>query len=147
VLRPRTPRATEPARALGLAFQLTNFLRDVGEDLDRGRVYLPQEDLARHGADPHLRTVTPAWRAMMAEQIARNRELYRQAAPGVGMLPGPAARCVATALRMYALILRRIEAADYDVFPVRHRVPRRTKVAIVADVLARGPSHRLTPPR
>ncbi|MEZ5088687.1 MAG: squalene/phytoene synthase family protein [Micropruina sp.] len=51
VLEPRSPRAVAPARALGLAFQLTNFLRDVGEDLDRGRVYLPQADLRRFGAD------------------------------------------------------------------------------------------------
>ena len=58
VLRPGTD-AVAPARSLGLAFQLTNFLRDVGEDLDRGRVYVPQEDLRRFGADPHARVVTP----------------------------------------------------------------------------------------
>lgn len=71
VLEPYSAAAKEPARALGNAFQLTSFLRDVAEDLDRGRVYLPQADLRRHGADPWLRTVTPAWRAMMAEQVAR----------------------------------------------------------------------------
>ncbi|QFG67377.1 phytoene/squalene synthase family protein [Ornithinimicrobium pratense] len=143
VLEPHTPLAQGPARSLGLAFQLTNFLRDVGEDLDRGRVYLPQEDLDRHGTDPWERTVTPQWRAMMAEQIERNRALYRDAARGVGMLPKPSARCVATALRMYSLILRRIEEADYDVFSERRRVPRRTKVAILSDVLLRGPSRNL----
>lgn len=146
VLEPVNPAAKGPARSLGLAFQLTNFLRDVGEDLDRGRVYLPQADLARHGADPHTRTVTPAWRAVMAEQIERNRELYRDASRGVAMLPPRSARCVATALRMYALILDRIEAADYDVFSERRRVPRRVKVAIVSDVLARGPLRRLPGP-
>ena len=52
ILEPHAPEALAPARDLGLAFQLTNFLRDVGEDLDRGRVYLPQEDLDRFGADP-----------------------------------------------------------------------------------------------
>ena len=57
VLNPTTD-AVVPARALGLAFQLTNFLRDVGEDLDRGRVYIPQEDLRRFGADPHARALT-----------------------------------------------------------------------------------------
>lgn len=143
VLEPHTPLAKAPARSLGLAFQLTNFLRDVGEDLERGRVYLPQDDLARHGADPWARTVTPQWRAMLAEQIERNRALYRDAARGVGMLPTPSARCVATALRMYSLILRRIEEADYDVFSERLRVPRRTKVAILSDVLVRGPSRNL----
>ncbi|ANS79192.1 Phytoene synthase [Serinicoccus hydrothermalis] len=146
VLEPSTPAAKDPARSLGLAFQLTNFLRDVGEDLDRGRVYLPQEDLDRHGADPHERRVTPQWRAMMAEQVARNRALYADASRGVAMLPPPGARCVATALRMYSLILNRIEAADYDVFTARRRVRRHTKVAIVADVLARGPLRRLPGP-
>lgn len=145
VLEPHTPLATAPARSLGLAFQLTNFLRDVGEDLERGRVYLPQDDLERHGADPWERRVTPQWRSMMAEQLVRNRALYRDAARGVGMLPRPSARCVATALRMYSLILRRIEDADYDVFSERLRVPRRTKVAILSDVLVRGPSRNLVP--
>ena len=87
VLRPRSPEAFEPARALGFAFQLTNFLRDVGEDLDRGRVYVPQEDLRRFGADPWAREVTPAWRELMRFEIARNRELYAQADTGIPMLP------------------------------------------------------------
>ncbi|KUG52766.1 phytoene synthase [Serinicoccus chungangensis] len=146
VLEPHDPAAKGPARSLGLAFQLTNFLRDVGEDLDRGRVYLPQDDLARHGADPHERRVTPQWRTMMAEQIERNRGLYAHASQGVAMLPPRSARCVATALRMYALILDRIEAADYDVFTERRRVPRPVKVALLADVLARGPLRRLPGP-
>ena len=60
VLEPRRPEAFEPARALGLAFQLTNFLRDVGEDLDRGRVYLPQEDLRRFGVDLRRRATVDA---------------------------------------------------------------------------------------
>ena len=145
VLEPLTPLAKAPARSLGLAFQLTNFLRDVGEDLDRGRVYLPQEDLTRYAVDPHHRRVTPAWRALMAAQIERNRALYRDAARGVAMLPRPSARCVATALRMYSHILDLIEEADYDVFSRRLRVPRRTKAAILADVLVRGPGWRLLP--
>ena len=115
VLRPGTD-AVAPARALGLAFQLTNFLRDVGEDLDRGRVYIPQEDLRRFGADPHARVVTPEWRALMAFEIERNRRLYREADDGIPALPGASRRCVATARVLYARILERIEAADYDVF-------------------------------
>ena len=144
VLEPRSPAALGPARAMGLAFQLTNFLRDVGEDLDRGRVYLPQDDLAELGADPRERRVTPAWRAVMRRQIGRNRALYREAAGGLWLLPPASARCVATALRMYSLILDRIEAADYDVFTTRRRVPRATKAAVLGDVLARGP-YRVVP--
>ena len=68
VLQPRSAEAFGPARSLGLAFKLTNFLRDVGEDLDRGRVYLPADELAAHGADPWLRRVTPAWRSFLASQ-------------------------------------------------------------------------------
>ncbi|WP_157087446.1 phytoene/squalene synthase family protein, partial [Piscicoccus intestinalis] len=149
VLRPRTPRAKEPARALGLAFQLTNFIRDVGEDLDRGRVYLPADELARFGADPWARTVTPAWRDFLAAQIARNRALYREAEPGVAMLPPAAARCVGSALSMYSGILSRIEAADYDVFTGRRRVDPLAKTAVAARVVVTGRSRiapRVTPP-
>ncbi|GMA42080.1 phytoene/squalene synthase family protein [Mobilicoccus caccae] len=139
ILDPLTPEATEPARALGLAFQLTNFIRDVGEDLERGRIYLPADEMAAHGADARTRVVTPQWRAFLAAQIARNRELYARARPGVTMLPRESALCVALALRMYAEILERIEAADYDVFTARRRVPRRRKVVLLLDTVARGP--------
>ena len=131
VLRPGTD-AVAPARSLGLAFQLTNFLRDVGEDLDRGRVYLPQEDLRRFGADPHARVVTPEWRALMAFEIERNRRLYREADDGIPTLPGASRRCVATARVLYARILERIEGADYDVFTDRVRVPTPVKAALAA---------------
>lgn len=139
VLHPTTD-AVAPARALGLAFQLTNFLRDVGEDLDRGRVYLPQEDLVRFGADPHARVVTPQWRALMAFEVARNRRLYREADAGLAQLPPASRRCVATARVLYARILDRIEAADYDVFSARARVPTPAKAALAARmVLSRDP--------
>lgn len=136
VLQPASPAAREPARALGLAFQLTNFLRDVGEDLDRGRVYLPQQDLARFGADPWQRTVTPAWRALMRFEIERNESLYAQADRGIDLLTGASARCVATARVLYARILRHIEANDYDVFTRRARVPTARKLAVAAGALA-----------
>lgn len=131
--------ARGPARALGLAFQLTNFLRDVGEDLDRGRVYLPREDLRRFGADPWSRRVTPAWRALMRFEIERNRALYAEADSGIRLLPAASARCVATARILYARILDRIEANDYDVFRVRARVPTWRKAALSTRVLALGP--------
>jgi 15-cis-phytoene synthase len=144
VLEPLTDEATAPARSLGLAFQLTNFLRDVGEDLDRGRVYLPADDLARHGADVWSRQVTPAWRSFLAEQIARNRELYRLAAPGIAMLPPASARCVATAHTLYARILDRIEAADYDVFSGRVRVPTWRKALTAGGIVVADGARRRT---
>lgn len=142
VLQPRSASAHDPARALGLAFQLTNFLRDVGEDLDRGRVYLPQEDLRRFGADPYRRTVDEAWRRLMRFEIARNQELYREADAGIALLSGASARCVSTARVLYADILTRIEAADYDVFSARQRVPTRTKAWTAARGLIVSPRPR-----
>lgn len=121
--------ALEPARSLGLAFQVTNFLRDVGEDLDRGRVYLPAEDLARFGADPHLRRVTPEWVALMRFEIERARSLYRAADVGIGLLPGRSGACVRTARVLYSRILDQIEVAGYDVFSARVRVPSYRKVS------------------
>jgi phytoene synthase len=155
VLEPTSPMATEPARALGLAFQLTNFLRDVDEDLDRGRVYVPQEDLRRFGVDlgpvraggpgvvvapaREARRVTPEWRACLAFEIARNRELYALADTGIALLPGRSARCVGAARVLYAQILTRIEAADYDVFSTRVRVPTWRKAGTAARIMVSGP--------
>lgn len=137
VLHPTDRAAREPARQLGIAFQLTNFLRDVGEDLERGRVYLPQEDIARFGADPGARRVTPEWRALMKFEIQRNRRLYAAADAGIAMLPPRSARCVLAARVLYARILDRIEAADYDVFTCRAAVPGAEKAATVAQILVR----------
>ena len=146
VLGPSDAAAFGPARDLGVAFQLTNFLRDVGEDLDRGRVYLPQEDLARFGADPHARAVDDAWRALMRFEIARTRTIYASADRGIPLLPARSARCVHTARVLYARILDRIEAADYDVFRARARVPGPEKLAVaVRSMLGRSPAARAAP--
>ncbi len=138
ILEPRDPAAAvEPARALGNAFQLTNFLRDVAEDLDRGRVYVPQDDLARFGADPAARVVDDAWRHLMTFEIDRCRALYRDAGAGVDLLPPASARCITAARALYSQILDRIETAGYDVFSQRARVPTWRKAATVARVAAR----------
>jgi phytoene synthase len=138
ILEPADPDAARPhARDLGNAFQLTNFLRDVGEDLDRGRVYLPQEDLRRFGADPWLRRVTPQWEALMRFEIERVRRLYVSADLGIGMLPARSARCITAARILYSRILEVIEANGYDVFSQRARVPGWQKAALVARSMAR----------
>jgi len=136
VLRPTSPAALGPARDLGLAFQLTNFLRDVDEDLARGRIYLPRADLEHFGAAPQARTVDTAWRALMRFEIDRARQLYRSADTGISMLPGASGRCVRAARILYSEILDRIEGADYDVFAGRVRVPTVRKLAIAARQLA-----------
>lgn len=137
ILAPSDPGAKEPARELGIAFQLTNFCRDVNEDLDRGRVYLPQEDLDRFGARAAIdeRRVTPGWVAMMRFEIDRIRDFYRRADLGVAMLPPVSARCIAGARQLYSGILDQIEAADYDVFAARVRVPNWRKLAVAARIV------------
>jgi phytoene synthase len=136
ILDPSTTRAVAPARDLGLAFQLTNFLRDVAEDLERGRIYLPREDLDRFDADPRRGRVDDSWRALMRFEIERNRRLYESADAGIPMLSGRSASCVRTARRLYSQILDRIEDADYDVFSGRVRVPTWRKIAMAASSLA-----------
>jgi phytoene synthase len=129
------------ARDLGNAFQLTNFLRDVDEDLDLGRVYLPQEDVRKFGAGPALaeRRVTPELVDLLRFEIARGRALYESADLGLAMLPPASARCIAGARRLYSEILERIEAADYDVFSTRASVPTWRKLAVAArSVKVRG---------
>ncbi len=123
---------------LGLAFQLTNFLRDVGEDLDRGRVYLPEDSLAAFGVDRQQllrararRRSDPAIRRLVAAEVDRTRQLYRAAAPGIELVHPSSRDCLRTAYLLYGEILDRIQAAGFEVLAGRHRVglPRRLRVA------------------
>ncbi len=104
---------------LGVALQLTNILRDVAEDWQLGRLYLPIDDLAIFGlteADIAIGEVTTAWRAFMRQQIARNRLLYAEAMPGIHMLDRDGRFAIAAAAELYQGILTDIERHDYDVF-------------------------------
>jgi phytoene synthase len=154
VLGTTVPReeAEEPAAALGVAFQLTNFLRDVGEDLDRGRVYLPAEELAAFGVDRELlawcrrtRRPDPRVRRALAHHVAYTRAVYRRAAPGVGMLEPVSRACVACAFALYRGILDQIEAADYEILHRRVAVPRRTRAAVAVPGLVRALTARARP--
>jgi phytoene synthase len=129
------------AADLGIAFQLTNFLRDIGDDLRRGRVYLPKEDLATFGVtrdDLESGVVDARTRRLLAHQVARTREVYRSAEPGIRLLHPTSRDCVRTAFVLYAGILDRIEQADYRVLDRRVAVPphRRARVALPALVRA-----------
>jgi 15-cis-phytoene synthase len=139
VLGPISQAAKLPARSLGLAFQLTNLLRDIDKDLDRGRVYLPQDDLRLFDVDLARRTVTREWRAFLAYEIERNRALYSFADTGIAMLPPRSARCVGTARVLNAQILDQIERSGYDVFSHRARVPTWRKAATAARIMVTGP--------
>jgi 15-cis-phytoene synthase len=134
ILEPLDPAAYDHAARLGEAFQLTNFLRDVGEDYRRGRVYLPVEDLTAHGVsrtELGLGIITKRIRELMQFEIARTRRLYTEAEPGIALLHPTSRDCVRTAYDLYGGILDAIEAADYDVLTQRVsvRLPRRVRVA------------------
>lgn len=141
VLGTTGPRAAaEPAAAaLGNAFQLTNFLRDLAEDLDRDRIYLPADELAAFGVDEELlrycrrtRRTDRRVRRALAHLIAVNRDLYRRAYPGIELL-GPRVRPgIRTAAALYAAILDRIEESDYDVFTRRAVVPDHRRLWLAA---------------
>ncbi|MDX3771566.1 phytoene/squalene synthase family protein [Streptomyces sp. NBC_01707] len=118
--------AAPHAAALGVAFQLTNFLRDMGEDLDRGRVYLPADLLTAHGVDRTLlewsrRTGRrdPRIRAALIAAEAMTRRVYQAAEPGIAMLDPRARPCIRTAFTLYGGILDAIAHQDYAV--LHHR--------------------------
>jgi len=126
---------------LGTAFQYTNFLRDIGEDLRLGRIYLPQDSLRAFGVDrdrlrraAHRGDVDEPIRNLLATEIARARDLYRHAGPGIELVDPTSRDCLRTALVLYSRILDEIEAADYNVFGGRLSVP----VTQRAGVAARG---------
>ena len=126
--------AREPARQLGLAFQLTNFIRDVDEDLDRGRTYLPDEHLARFGVireELAERVATPKIKNLIRYEVSLAQQHYRQAAPGIPMLDPASQACMRTAFRLYGGILDEVVAADYDVFARRATVPNSRRAAVV----------------
>src|SRR5262249_40914610 len=136
------PDAEPAAQALGIAFQLTNFLRDVGEDLDRGRVYLPADELAAFDVDRQLlcwcrrtRGVDSRVRRALAHLVARTRALYRRAAPGIEQLAPVSRPCIRTAHTLYGAILDRIEAADYRVLHRRVSVPTRRRMLVALRAL------------
>jgi 15-cis-phytoene synthase len=147
ILGTTVPRAEAeaPAAALGVAFQITNFLRDVGEDLERGRLYLPADELAAFGVDRELllwsrrtRRPDPRIRRALAHLVAHTRAVYRRAAPGVDMLEPVSRACVACAFTLYQAILDQIEAADYHVLHRRVTVPRRARAAVAVPGLLRA---------
>jgi phytoene synthase len=142
VLEPLHPEATDRARRLGEAFQLSNFIRDIAEDLARGRVYLPQEDLDRFGVTrPDLAPgpTPPEVRELLAFEVSRARALYAAAEPGIDMLHPSSRDCIRTAFVLYRGILDAVERADYRVLDRRVAVPipRRLSVALPALVRAR----------
>ena len=137
-------RAVKYARTLGVAMQLTNSLRDVGEDAGRGRCYLPDADLETFGLnaervlhDPTLKD-DPRWRQLMRHEVARARALYRAASPGIALLAPDSQRCARACADGYAAILGAIERNGYDSFSVRARVGNLARAGLLWSVWRSG---------
>jgi phytoene synthase len=127
-------RAFESAQKLGIAFQLANFIRDVAEDLDRGRVYLPLQELAQFGVDRAMlerRKLTPEIIEALKFQIERVRQLQRESNAGIAFLDKESRPCIRAASELYCGIVDEVEAIGYDIFNKRAKTStfRRARVA------------------
>ena len=139
-------RDAEPyAEALGQAFQLTNFLRDINEDLERNRVYLPADELASFGVDRELltwcqrnRQTESRVRAALVAQHAETRKIYRMAEKGIALLAPESRPCVRAAFTLYSEILDRIEEIDFDVFNQRATVGKARRLQVLVTGLVRA---------
>ena len=124
------PDISEAAIALGIANQLTNILRDVGEDRQRGRIYIPQDEIKNFGYSEEelmLGKINPQWKNLMAFQLNRAREWFKVSEEGIKWLSADARWPVWTSLRLYRKILNSIENLDYDVFNNRAYVNKTIK--------------------
>ena len=133
------------AEALGRAFQLTNFLRDVNEDLDRNRVYLPADELTAFGVDRELlmwchdnQHTDPRVRQALAAQHEITRAIYREAHKGIALLAPQSRPCVTAAFTLYSEILDRIEDIDYNVFSQRASVSMGRRLRVFTGGLVRA---------
>jgi phytoene synthase len=136
-----TVNSLEAAKNLGVAFQLANFIRDVGEDLDRGRVYLPLQELAEHGVTRQMleaRKLTPEIVSALKFQIARVRQLQKAAEPGIALLDKTSQPCIRAASELYCGIVDEVEKISYDIFNKRAKTStaRRARVALAAYISA-----------
>jgi phytoene synthase len=134
----RDPAALPLAEKCGVAFQLTNILRDVREDAENGRVYLPEEDLARFGVDPSKLVHDEAFRNLMRFEAERARRFYEESQPLVGMVDRRSQASLRALMEIYSQLLDRIVAADYDVLRERIALTTWEKVKILVREKLRG---------
>ena len=141
ILGATDPAAYAAAEKLGIAFQLANFIRDVGEDLERGRIYLPLDELQAAGVTPEMlaaKKLTPEIKSALTFQIARVRRLQAEAAAGIKLLDPSSQPCINAASVLYCGIVDEVEKIDFEIFTERAKTStwRRLKVALPAYVRA-----------
>ena len=137
ILGGTSPAAYEAAQKLGVAFQLANFIRDIGEDLERGRIYIPLGELAAFGVTPQAlqeRILTPEIKLALKFQIDRVRRLQREAAVGISLLDPASQPCINAASELYCGIVDEVEKINFDIFNKRAKTStgRRLRVALPA---------------
>ena len=145
ILEPANDGAYEPAKDLGVAFQLANFIRDVNEDLDRGRVYLPLEELDRFGvsrADLEKRVLTEDIVAALKFQIQRVRDLEEASKPGIKLLAPWSQPCIDAARVLYCGIVNEVERNNYEIFTKRASVPIYRRLAVAGPAWAKAVAAR-----
>ena len=133
ILGPLHKDAFGAAEKLGIAFQLANFIRDVDEDLDRGRVYLPIKELAQFGVTREMleeRVLTPEIIEALKFQIARVRQLQAEAAPGIAMLEATSRPCIEAASTLYCGIVDEVEKIGYDIFNQRAKTSKARRIRV-----------------
>lgn len=133
--------AFEAAQKLGIAFQLANFIRDIGEDLERGRIYIPLGELAAFGVSPQAlqkRILTPEIKLALKFQIDRVRRLQREAVVGISLLDPASQPCINAASELYCGIVDEVEKINFDIFNKRAKTStgRRLRVALPAFIQA-----------
>lgn len=147
ILEPTSPEAYDRAMDLGIAFQLANFVRDVSEDLDRGRIYLPLDELAAFDVDREVlerRVATPEVKAALAYQIDRVKRLEERSRSGIAMLHPSSRDCIEAARVLYCGIVDEVVRNDYEVFARRATVPISRRLAVAAPAWRRAVRARRT---
>ena len=149
ILGPLSDDAYPAAEKLGIAFQLANFIRDVGEDLDRGRIYLPLAELKSFNVDEEMlkeRVITSEIKEALKFNIARVRQLQREAAPGIKLLAPESRACIEAASELYCGIVDEVEKIDYQIFTKRAKTSTARRLSVALPAFTRALAARLALP-
>ena len=149
ILGPLSDDAYPAAEKLGIAFQLANFIRDVGEDLDRGRIYLPLDELHSFNVTEEMllnRRLTPQIKAALKFNIERVRKLQREANPGIQYLAPESRACIEAASELYCGIVDEVEKIDYQIFDKRAKTSTVRRLSVAIPAFARALAARRATP-